>query len=168
MKRLSIYLSVALLVVGASACQNNDLPPLGEPFSQVEGINGNWELVSVMQLDEINGDADEPFDVSNLMIGNQAATLTFRSSERSFSAQTGDSRLFIPETGSWAFDDDKYPTKVMLDGGGSSQFELALQAPVREQVDEFLIYKYIRPLGDCVADIEQAGAISYIYKFQRK
>ena len=169
--KLNNILFLALLVGGLllyNACDNDGDYELGTPFSQVEGINGSWTLVQVEQFDEVLGDEDAQLDVSALMIGSQPAEVSFQSGDRSFSVTPGSTKVFFPQDGSWAFDNEEFPERLQLTKDGSMT-DLKLEAPVRANVDDFLIFRYTRPIADCV-ELEDGklGAISYIYKFERQ
>lgn len=161
--RLMPFLALLALL---PACQKDNIPPLGTPYSQVEGINDDWKLVGILQVDELTGGTLRQLDVSSLLLGGNPATATFSSGDRTFSATPNDSRIYLPSSGTWAFDDDTYPTKLILTDGNGNVSELPLQRPARERVDQNLVVKFTRPIGDC-ADIEKPGAVSYIYTFTR-
>lgn len=161
--RLILFLAVAALL---PACQKDNIPPLGTPYSQVQGINDNWKLTGIIQVDELTGGTFRQLDVSGLLLGSNPATANFNASDRTFSASANDSRIYLPASGTWAFDDDTYPTRLILTDGGGNVSELPLQRPVRERVDQNLVVKFTRPIGDC-AEIEKPGAVSYIYTFTR-
>lgn len=155
-----------ILLALLPACQKDNIPPLGTPYSQVTGISDNWKLTGIVQVDELTGGTLRQLDVSSLLLGSNPATAVFSASDRTFSAAANDSRIYLPGSGTWAFDDDTYPTRLILTDGNGNVSELPLQRPVRERVDQNLVIKFTRPIGDC-AELEKPGAVSYIYTFTR-
>ncbi len=162
------YIYPVLFLLLFTQCKE-EIKPIGEPFSQLEGINDTWQLISIEQTDELDkGDAN-PLDVSAIMMGSQPARITFNSSDFTYSLAPGTMRNFFPTSGSWFFDDNDYPAAVTLENTGE-QFELKLQAPIRrESGEDELIIKYIRPIGNCV-ELENGltGAVAYQYTFLRE
>lgn len=164
MKKIYLFLFAVLCF----QCKD-ETSPIGEPFSQVEGINDTWELVSIEQTDELNKGDDEALDVTTLMGGTEAAVITFNSVDFSYTLEAGTMRSFFPESGNWFFDDNDFPAKITLENGGT-QVELDLQAPIRrESGEDNLIIKYVRPIGVC-KELEggQIGAVGYRYNFLRQ
>ncbi len=161
-----IYL--LLFAVLCFQCKDES-PPIGTPFSQVEGINDTWKLVSIEQTDELNKGDDEALDVTTLMGGTEAAVITFNSADFSYTLEAGTMRNFFPASGSWFFDNNDFPAKITLENGGT-QIELNLQAPVRrESGEDNLIIKYVRPIDGCKQlEDGKIGAVGYRYNFLRQ
>lgn len=165
----NIFTKIVLLFVAISviifSCTDDDIPPQGEPFSQVIGIQDDWTLVSVKQVDELTGSADNTIDVTSMLVGSSPATITFTASD--YTADAGSSKIFFPMNGQWAFDDNQYPTKITLSSGGE-QAVLTMNAPVRENVDQTLNFKFTRSIGNCTTlEDGKTGAVGYIYEFKR-
>ncbi|MBL7831079.1 MAG: DUF5004 domain-containing protein [Saprospiraceae bacterium] len=164
MKTINI-IQFFILLIAFTACKKEKFE-IGTPFSKVKGISSTWELKEVWQTDEIAETA--PLNVTDLMVGTTPSIITFTENGRTYNLQTGTSFQFIPDSGTWKFDDDEYPTQVTLNSSGND-YELALQKPVREIADNTLEYKYIRPIGNCtVLEGGKKGAVGYIYKYVRK
>ena len=141
-----------------SACDDQEIKPIGEPYSQVSGIQDSWKLVEVIQVDELTKSRNTELDVSAFYVGSNPAIITFSSSN--YQTESGSSRVYFPENGAWQFDNPEFPEKIVLDNG---IFEML--APVRETVDHTLHVKYTRPAADCLPD--GVEAVSYVYKFER-
>lgn len=158
----SILIISSLLLI--SACKK-EIKPIGEPLSHVNGIVDSWKLVSVNQVDELNDKSSNFIDVSSIIMGSVPATLTFNA-DKTFSLNAGTMRNFLPTTGTYAFDDDRFPSKLILtDSGGDTVLDML--SPVREIVDPMLEVKYVRPINGC-ADLEgKRGAVGYEYYFER-
>jgi|GEM_PF-921915 len=164
MRKIHLFLFAVLCF----QCKDES-PPIGEPFSQVEGINDTWKLVSIEQTDELNKGDDEALDVTTLMGGAEAAVMTFNSTDFTYTLESGTMRSFFPANGNWFFDDNDFPAKITLENSGT-QVELDLQAPIRrESGEDNLIIKYIRPIDGC-KELEggQIGAVAYRYNFLRQ
>ncbi len=164
MKKYNLTI-VLLAMLTFFSCKKDDFT-IGTPYSKVKGISSTWVLSEVWQTDEIAESA--PLNVTEFMLGADPTTITFTENGRTYSMNVGSSVQFIPQSGTWKFDDDEYPTSVTLTNAGSD-YQLDLQKPVREIVDNSLEYKYIRPIGDCaVLENGKKGAVGYIYKYVRK
>ncbi len=162
------YLYPILLALLFTQCKE-ELKPIGEPFSQLEGINDTWQLTSIEQIDELDKGDNAPLDVSNIMMGTQAAIMTFNSSDFTYTLTPGTMRNFFPTNGTWFFDDNDFPAVITLENSGA-QFECKLQAPIRrESGEDELVIKYIRPIGNCtVLEDGLKGAVGYQYRFMRQ
>ncbi len=164
MKRYLILIILAFAFI-MQTCTKKE-PLIGEAFSHVKGISDTWLLTNVKQTDEIAESA--ALDVSDVMLGTDPSKIVFNEADRTYTLTSGTSIQYIPSSGTWAFDDDNYPTNVILTSGGNT-YTLNLQKPVREKVDDILEFKYIRPIGDCVVlDKNKVGAVGYIYTYERK
>jgi hypothetical protein len=159
MKRNSLkyLLAFSALALMLSACKPEKLV-LDPAPSKLEGINGTFTLVKVAQVDEnaAPGTTDE-LDVSAAFIGASAPTITFNSDALTFTYAPGTSPDFIGASGTWAFDDVDFPTKVIMNNG--VQYDLSLLRTIRPQ-DEFLEVELARSCGG-------ATSLRYQYKFQR-
>ncbi len=162
-----ISFSLLVLAFAFNACTPEEIPPIGEPFSQVRGINGNWKLVEVIQVDELKAGSGNRLDVSEILIGAQPAMINFSSSDFKFTVTPGSSKVYFPLNGNWAFDDNDFPTVINLTVN-NDVFPLQMFSPVREFVDKSLRVKYIRPFCPGVSVSGKTGAVSYIYTFERQ
>ncbi len=169
MKVLLHTSALLLLVLGLcmSACTPDEIPPIGEPFSQVKGINGNWQLSSVVQVDELKTGSGNRLDVSGLTVGDQPAVINFNSSDFKFNVTPGSSKIYFPLSGTWAFDDNDFPSVINLTVN-NEVFALQMFSPVREFVDNTMQVKFIRPFCPGVSVPDKTGAVSYIYTFERQ
>lgn len=149
---------------------NTETPELGTPFSSIEGISDEWELVEMYHsgIDITTDDIlTNTVRLPATYVGNVPTTLNF-TNDFNFTGNANSSKVFFPTSGQWAFDDDDYPSKLFITSGGET-IELKLLAPVRENVDQFLHFLYIRPFGDCSpSDAVSTGTVGYEYKFARR
>lgn len=114
--------------------------------NKVEGINGNWKLVKVEQVDIFKGILNWTYDVTDMFVLDpaNAPMLAFDSNAKTFNMTLNGMRnYFGPTTGSWGFDDDIYPTKVQLTNSGVTS-DVALLSAIRKW-DTNLKLRFIRP-----------------------
>lgn len=156
-KSIPYLLAFTALALVMSACKPEKLV-LDPAPSKLEGINGTFTLVKVVQVDEnaAPGTTDE-LDVTAAYLGTTAPSITFNSSALTFTYNAGTSPDFIGASGTWAFDDVDFPTKVVMNNG--TQYDLGLLHTIRPQ-DEFLEVELVRSCGG-------SAALRYQYKFQR-
>lgn len=163
MKKLeSIFLIILFLL--CFTCKKEEAPPIGDSYSQVKGIQDDWLLTKVEIVDEV-ADPETAIDVSDLMVGATPSEIHFTAD--TYTINPGTSRHFIPFTGSWRFNDNQYPTELILI---DNTIEITLNhlKPVREIVDHILQYKFLR-LGDvCAREYQGKAVASYIYTYYRK
>lgn len=114
MKRTYYITTLILaLALGFTACKKKEYV-LDDAPSKLEGINGTFTLSKVMQVDQKTLSVDNTMDVSSVFIGATPAKVTFSSSDLTFSYDPGSSIDFIGASGTWAFDNNEYPTKVTM------------------------------------------------------
>lgn len=169
----SVYIIILSLIISTAflSCSNNDNPDFGEPFSKVEGISDEWELIEMfhsgIDATSTSNAISNTIQLPDAYIGDVPATLNFTTGF-DYTGTANSSKVLFPTNGTWAFDDNDYPSKLFLTSGGET-LELQLLAPVREKVDPYLHFLYIRPFGDCTpSDAVSRGTVGYEYKFARK
>lgn len=140
---------------------------LDAPGSKVEGINGNWELYSVIQVDEISL-AKLERDLSLYYLGNgdvEVMKITFNSSAMTFNITLGEiGRNYLPSSGTWSFDDNNFPKYIYLKDDNGVVTTLKLGGPTRPQ-DQQLKIAFQR---SCSIDGEVKEYVGYRYEFNRK
>ena len=110
----SFILSTAACVL-LIACKPDLKGELGTPSDKVEGINGTWEIATFSQQDP-NNPIREERDLSEFYVipGETPTQLTFDKTNRTYTVQAGAGKNFFGDGGSWGFDNDEYPTYLML------------------------------------------------------
>ena len=132
MKTHSIILTLVLAVlVGLTGCKKEEYI-LDPAPSKLEGINGTFSLARVMQVDHLTFDVNNSLDVSTVFVGSTPARISFDSDAGTFTYQTGSSIDFIGAAGTWAFDNNDYPTKISMDNG-TDTYEVSLIRTIRPQ-----------------------------------
>lgn len=156
MKHSYIFLALLLgMLTSMAGCEKEYV--LEDAPSKVEGINGTFSLTEVMQLDPLTFSSLSSLDVTSVFVGNTPAQITFNSEGRTFSYETGTTIDFIGASGTWAFDNDDYPTKISMDASGIT-YDLALVNTIRPQ--DQLAFQLDRSCGGQVTT-------SYQYTFAR-
>lgn len=159
MKNTAKYLVLLLLagLVTMTACKKEDLV-LDPPGSKLEGINDTFTLTSVVQVDQLTTSFDNTLDVSSAFIGTDPATLTYKSSDFTWTYEPGDSPDYLGPSGSWSFDDNDYPTMISMVQGANT-FDLTLLRTIRPQ-DQTLEFQLDRSCSG-------GPNVSYQYTFTR-
>ncbi len=111
------FVILCITAAAFSSCKERIEGELGEPFDKVAGLNGTWELTNFIQKD-LNNPVKEERDLSSFYIqdGITPLRLTFNSADRSYESAIELGRNYFGTGGSWAYDDDQYPSSIFLYG----------------------------------------------------
>lgn len=143
MKNL-ILISIAVLATGLASCKK-EKKKIGEPASKLEGINANWVLTRVDQIDVTKTlafvESDTLLEVTEVFAGSNPMTLDIKSADFTYAITPGTTyNLFPKASGSWKFDDVLYPSRVIFDASTAEELSMKLLRPVRPQ-DPNLVLK---------------------------
>lgn len=167
MKKSKYIILVTLLLTTVFLSRCAKTYTLDSPPSKVEGLNGDWKLYSVNEVDEISLSKDER-DISEFYIGDNSEdvlSISFNSSDKTFMITTGEiGRNYLPSSGTWSFDDDNYPQYIYLKDDDGVVTALKLQGPTRPQ-DMQLKFSFQR---FCFIDGEEKEYVGYRYEFNRQ
>lgn len=161
-----LYIILVVLVLGA--CKT-DVPEIGPYPSKVEGINGNWVLTGVTQVDEkVQQESQKTRNVSMVFTQAQVpTTLSFDTVNLTYTYNAGSNPVLLHTGGEWAFINSKYPEyswqfpdKISFTDASNTPVEYDLLAPVRPQ-DKYLTFSV--KLG-CAVDPE---GVFYHLQFER-
>ncbi len=131
MKYINLKIIVlALFVIGFSSCDEDEIPPIGEPSSKVLGIQDEWTLTKVVQVDLLTPFNENSMDVSGVFIGNAPAAMSFDADNYTINYGSSPEGL-LGTGGTWAFDDNDYPTNITLTSNGET-YVVDLNRTVRE------------------------------------
>lgn len=157
------YLGIAILgAITLSAC-NEEKPVLDAPYSKVSGMHGTWVIGGVVQVDEQTVLKDE-VDLTNYFVtGSDLLAINFDSTDFTYVVQEGAGNNPFGLSGTWAFDDENYPSEVYLVNTGDT-IRMALGAPIRE-FDNTLTLSWERYCGDMETG---AHILTYEYLFNRE
>jgi hypothetical protein len=134
---------------------------------KVAGLNGDWELYSVIEVDEISLSKGER-DISEFYLGDgtvEVLKVNFNSSNKTYEIIPGDiGRNYLPSSGTWSYDDNNYPEFIYLKDDNGEITTLKLQGPTRPQ-DQKLKISFQR---SCSIGGESVEYVGYRYEFNRK
>jgi hypothetical protein len=154
--KYSLFILTAFLFI--AGCKEKAV--LEAPGSKLEGIHANWAMTEVLQVDEASINKDE-LDVSDAFIGATPLKINFNSNDFTYTVVNTSGPNYFGEGGTWAFDDNEYPTKITLTTTNSKVITLPLVRTIRPQ-DTYLNVSLTRNCGT-----EDAAYIGYKFKFVR-
>jgi hypothetical protein len=162
MKKTYIFIGSLLLALCFTACKETIEGDLGEPFDKVKGLSGTWELARFEQQD-LNNPVKETRDLSEFYIDGQVTPLqiTFDASTRSYNVAIELGKNYFGNAGSWSFDDDDYPSFLILDTG-SDTLQYNLGTIVRE-FDNTLQIDYRRGCEDADGNLTETVVYKFIF-----
>lgn len=162
---LNTTLVLAIALLSFSGCKKKIEGELGTPFDKLKGLNGTWELVKFTQTD-LNNPIKEVRDLSEFYIqeGTTPLRIIFDAADFSYTVEVETGKNYFGEGGTWAFDDNDYPSYLILDSGTSVQ-ELLLGRVVRES-DNTLDVQLKRSCVD--SDENETETVIYGFEFTRK
>jgi len=154
MKKIIILILVIQVSLVACKKERPELEPAG---SNVEGIQDDWTLAKVVQFDEITL---KELDVSSVYIGTDPMKINFKinGTDTSYSVIKGSSINYLGSTGTWSFDDNDYPTKLILNIAGNDNY-MPLLRTVRP-TSQSLEFKFTKICSG-------KKVVSYKYSFKR-
>jgi Domain of unknown function (DUF5004) len=163
MKATKLMLSAILMLsLFIASCKPEYVAPdivFGDP---AVGIDGAWKLKSITQTDLLYKapEKDKPvLDIKDFWTkGGNVYTCTFNKATRTYTT-TGDVRLnYLGAAGTFSFDSEQYPSKVILTPTNGQPISLKLAKPIRAEYNNNLEVSQIRVVNGKVAH-------SYNYTF---
>lgn len=136
LKRL-LHLTIMLLTfLGFSACKKR--PVLNAPASKTQGIAGTWKLYLIEQVDVNNklGNirSDTVLDVTSVYLGSKTPMQLSISASGTYSLSPGVADSYFKKTsGNWKFNNNDYPTMLIMDNATAEENRLFLLTPTRPQ-----------------------------------
>ncbi|MBX7241336.1 MAG: DUF5004 domain-containing protein [Bacteroidia bacterium] len=158
MRIQNIFILLFIAFVTVSGCKKPQEYPIGDPYSQVEGIQGTFRLAKVEQVDELTLNLNKTLDVSELYLGTTPMEVTFGPENVTVNANDTPDYFTTGSTNlAWSFDDNTFPTKVIINNG---EAEWDLLRPIRTSDNElaFKVSRFYRG----------KKAITYNFSFQRQ
>jgi Domain of unknown function (DUF5004) len=151
-----ILLTLLTITILFGACKKEPIPPIGDPASKLEGINGNWRLAKIEQYDENVAVDNKYLDITEYFLTGQAApTLSFNSAAKTFTYDPAGTPNFLGTSGAWRFDDDAAPSFIYASSAGADEQTWQLGGPTRPVDQQFSILVK----RGCVSDSK------YYYRF---
>jgi hypothetical protein len=151
------WMLLLLLTATVAGCKPEEIV-LDPPPSKLDGINGTFTLAEVVQIDPFVIGGGNSLDVTSVYTSGAAPSITFVASDHTFTFDPGDGPDYLGSAGTWAFDNDDYPTLISMDNG-TATYDLPLLHTIRPQ-DEFLQFEFARSCGGTVT-------VKYQFKFAR-
>lgn len=160
MKYFQSFLWSTAACVLLIACKPELKGELGVSADKVEGLNGTWEVATFSQQDP-NNPIREERDLSEFYVvaGETPTRLSFDKTNRTYTVQAGPGKNFFGDGGSWGFDNDEYPTYLML-YTPTDTIQTLLGSVVRPSDSNLSIQLE----SDCV-DASGNRTVTSIYKF---
>ena len=135
------FIFFIVLATAFTACEPVEYGETGDPFSKIEGIEGAWIATEVIQVDETALGQGGLYTEQNLtdLFNFTSYSITFdvdaNNLPSNFSVTSSGAPSFIDTTGIWTFNDNDFPTEVLLTHPDSSGFtsKMRLITPPRDQ-----------------------------------
>jgi hypothetical protein len=125
-KTLIVFLASAFVWVSCEKPYDYDkeITPKYSPEKMASAINGKWELTKALHIDE-KSITKESIDITDFYAQDGASlpNITFATNPQIFTVDTAGVvfNYFNGTSGTWAFDDDRYPSQISLtDNSGST------------------------------------------------
>ena len=151
-------LPILLLMILFAGCKQPQEYPIGEAYSQLEGIKGTFRLAKVEQIDELTFNLNKTLDVSEVYLGTTPMQITFDPTNVTVTANDTPDYFTTGSTNlTWKFDDDKFPTKVIINNG-EAEWELLSPIRTNDNVLAFRVSRYYRG----------KKALTYNFSFDRQ
>lgn len=152
------------MVMIMPACKET-IPDIGEPFSKVAGLTANdWVIAEVYLIDEGNLARPERNITKYFTETGNPLSISFHS-DGSFEVVPGDGLNFFPDSGTWSFDDNEAPTKIILVSEDGQITEAPLGGPTRISESQLKI-NFVKEY--CFKDGKEEPALGYRLVFNRK
>ncbi len=160
MKTRSTIKGLMLALVGIAmlaACKPTTEGEVGEPFDKIDGMSGTWEISRFIQKD-LNNPIKE--NITPLR-------LSFDGADRTYNVAIETGRNYFGEGGTWAFDDNDYPSFIFLTttiDGVETVLEFELGSMVRS-FDNTLLIELGR--GCNLGTADEIPTVIYRFEFTR-
>jgi hypothetical protein len=120
-RKMKKYITYLLLFI--LGCNSPiDSLEIGEPFDKSTAILDDWTLKSVDHVDNL--DLNKPSIDLTTLFGNGSLSV----SESSFTYTQSSGPNYFENSGSWDFDDEKYPTHFILNSNTQFRFGKPVQS----------------------------------------
>lgn len=158
-----IFLFVSCLALGLTSCEDDEAD-IGTPFSKIEGLTAtDWIVEEVYLIDESNPAKPERSITDYYTSGDERLEMSF-SADGTFTVTSGEGLNFFPPSGTWSFDNDAAPTKIILISEEGEVTDAPLAGPTRI-TDEQLKIQLVKYF--CQVDGVSKGMLGYRMVFNR-
>lgn len=158
--KTTFYLAICLLVLGG--CKEDEAE-IGEPYNKIEGLTAtDWVLAEVFLVDEGNPAKPER-NISDQVISSGTPLILSFDKDGDFTADSENS--FFPINGTWSFDNDNAPKKIILVAPDGTPTDAPLGGPTRIS-DTQLKLNFVK--RSCPDGAEVKAVLGYRLVFNRK
>jgi len=163
-KTMKKVLMFGFLALAFIACRPEEYKDIGEPYSVITGIDGKWSL-SAVEIEDRSFPQWETRDVSDYFVGplsQNEVDIEFNAEAKSYqiTAVNLDGLPFTSMNGTYAFDDEEYPSNLYLFAPGSSDTTSVGLGSMVRAIDPELKFQELKSSCDEVY-------ARYIYTFNR-
>ncbi|MFY8165561.1 MAG: DUF5004 domain-containing protein [Sediminibacterium sp.] len=124
MKKINLFgIAIVLIGISISACKKKYddskevAPPVSSPEKIAAALNGTWKMTNALQVDE-KSLVKESMNIADFLTSEsgQVPNIIFNTTDSSFTVDTTNLvlNLFELSSGKWSFDDNRYPSKIIL------------------------------------------------------
>jgi hypothetical protein len=155
------YFVLGMIISLAIACRPDPYKEIGESYSVITGLQGDWTLAKV-EIEDRSFPQWETMEVSDYFLNGNAVEINFDAGSTSYaiSANSLDGLPFASLNGVYAFDDPEFPSNMYLISTGTDTTKVELGSMVRE-IDQLMLFQEMKSSCDQVY-------ARYIYTFNRK
>jgi hypothetical protein len=155
------YLILAMLISFAIACRPDPYKEIGESYSVITGLEGDWTLDKV-EIEDRSFPQWETMELSDYFLNDNAVEINFDAGSSSYAimANSLDGLPFASLNGVYAFDDPEFPANMYLISPSSDTSTVELGSMVRK-IDQLMLFQEMKSSCDQVY-------ARYIYTFNRK
>lgn len=135
MKPKHIFLLISLVGLFAVSGCKKDFPAIGDYPSKAEALQGTWKAEKVIQLDYVAQEKGENLFQWNVSSSFKLTDFTIKFNADGSFLISGTAHNFAKITsGTWAFDDPTFPSKITITDGTTTD-AFALIAPPKKGFD---------------------------------
>jgi len=155
------YLILGLLVSIAIACRPDPYEEIGESYSVITGVEGDWTLAKV-EIEDRSFPQWETMEISDYFLDANSVEINFDAGSSSYAitANNLDGLPFSSLNGVYAFNDPEFPTSMNLISTTSDTNTVELGNMVRK-IDQLMLFQEMKSSCDQVY-------ARYVYTFNRK
>jgi hypothetical protein len=124
MKKINLFgliiLSVVFIVFGCKKPYDYSkevAEPISSPEKIAAALNGSWKMNTAIQIDE-KSLVKESMNIADFLTAEsgQVPNISFNTVDSTFTVDTASLvlNLFVLSNGKWSFDDNRYPSKIIL------------------------------------------------------
>lgn len=155
------YFILGLLISFAIACRPDPYKEIGEAYSVIDGLEGEWTLGKV-EIEDRSFPEWSTMEISDYFLNGNEVDITFNAGAKSYliNANSLNGLPFSSTEGVYAFDDPEFPANMYLISSSNDTAMVELGNMVRK-IDQLMLFQEMKSSCDQVY-------ARYIYTFNRK